>query len=142
MMQANRLYAKTKVGPASAARLESRFQVAWMKAARTTRESESSDMRPPCHLARSRSRHLLLWAFVPRVQPRATAVSATLGPAMAVSPSGTLVATQSMELRYVRESGAVNPEFMLQVRNAARIKLPDPATAATSRESAPCGPSR
>ncbi len=53
---------------------------------------------------------------------------------MAVSPSGTLVATQSMELRYVRESGAVNPEFMLQVRNAARIRPPDPATAATSRE--------
>src|SRR5437879_6844762 len=68
-----------------------------MKAARTTRESASSDMRPPCHQARTRSRHLLLWAFVPRVQPRATAVFATLGPAMAVSPSGTLVATQSME---------------------------------------------
>src|SRR6478736_7189663 len=49
MMQANRLYAKTKVGPASAARLESRFQVAWMKAARTTRASESGNMRPPCH---------------------------------------------------------------------------------------------
>src|SRR4029078_8318862 len=32
---------------------------------------------------RTRSRHRLLWAFVPRVQPRTTAVSATLGPATA-----------------------------------------------------------
>src|SRR5258705_8115895 len=108
-----------------------------MKAARTTSVSESSDMRPPCHQARTRSRHLLLWAFVPRVQPRASAVSATLGPAMAVLPSGTLVATQSMVLRYFRESGAVNPEFVLQGRKPARIKPPDPAARPKTRESVP-----
>ena len=42
------LEAKTKAGPAAAARLASRFQVAWMNAARITSASGSSDMRPPC----------------------------------------------------------------------------------------------
>src|SRR5882757_3020294 len=41
-----------------------------MKAASTTSRRGTSVMRPPARLARKRSRRLLLWAFVPRVQPR------------------------------------------------------------------------
>src|SRR2546430_12139307 len=47
--QATKLHANTNAAPAAAARLESKFQVAWMKAASTTRRRGTSVMRPPGH---------------------------------------------------------------------------------------------
>src|SRR5437764_13065766 len=47
--QATKLHANTNAAPAAAARLESKFQVAWMKAASTTSRSGTSVMRPPGH---------------------------------------------------------------------------------------------
>src|SRR5689334_6431228 len=98
MMQANSEYANTKADPADAARLEIRFQVAWMKAARTTRARGASSMRPPGLSGRSGSRRLLPWVFVPWVQPRPLGRglrNARTGRG-SFTPRGTLVATQSI----------------------------------------------
>src|SRR2546430_692505 len=99
--QATKLHANTNAAPPAAARLESKFQVAWMKAASTTRRRGTSVMRPPGHAGREKDLDVSSSGLLSLGCSRGSAaVSATLGPAAASKPPGTLVATRSIEERY------------------------------------------
>src|SRR6476620_12320900 len=107
-----KLEAKKKAGPPEAARFASRFQVAWMNAARMTSASGSSDMRPPCPGATKKISTSPPLGFCPSgaaAYYRGFRNARTGG---GVLPPGTLVATQSIDGRYSRDSRLGQPRIL------------------------------
>src|SRR5438552_12726941 len=116
-----RLEATTKAGPAAAARVASRFQVAWMNAARTTSASGSSDMRPPCRKATKKISTSPPLGFCPSGAAACYRGFRNARTGDGLQPPGTLVATQSIGRWYRLDSRHRQPKMALDAAGDCRV---------------------
>src|SRR5215218_6371023 len=108
-MLETRLDANTKAAPAAAARLESRFQVAWMKAARITSVNGSKDIETSVPTGAKKISTSPPLGFCPSGAAACYRGFRNARTGDGKQPSGTLVATQSIRCRYPADSGDGQP---------------------------------